>query len=658
MRNSIRVASLLILFVFVITNKVYAWDKDIVHALINKRAAEQSNLNNYMITHLNSEFPDGISQIIDKKDVKTWVEEGGREEDESVLPFIGYLSRSSKHFHDPTKTWDKAGWLGSSQSSLLWAQSLSNQWSWQKAREYYLQALSGTTKNERENKYSNSFRALGQVMHLIADMAVPEHTRDDTHVFKKTIEGWGHEHSNELNTTTTVIDNSIFQISLIQGLSPITNLWDTYPYTGYNPNGPLGLAEYSNYNFLSHDTVFEGYEFPSRTNVFIGEPSQHVAEDGINDNLIYYSGMTSDGKSIPHLAFTTYFFSEISELTQDEFNSINATLDDNCFRDYASVLIPKSISYSAGLINYFFRGEIDMVEDPDNPGQYIIKNDSAEGMSGTFSIYYDAVDGNRYLADSWSLSINAGSGSGPVPFEEPTSPAPAEKGKYILVFNGALGGEEGAIVGRAVTLADDIWEPFDSGEFTLGENELERLILTTTKHTWKGRDSRPPYPSIRVEDGIFKFDDSYTYGIMWIPPLSEPIPVSGVKLKMNIPYATITGYYSLFWVRLYMRSGTKACGIDYGIAEASSYWDWSFMGAGPNFYRTFVGSGEIERSGGDDFLSQAVERDKGGSGLCGSSAYVGDINDWYIYRVGFVYGTDWETDTVSVAIDYIDFVYE
>lgn len=178
--HSKTVLFLMILLVLLL-NKAFAWDKDIVHTLINKKAAEQSNLNNYLGIQLQSEFPNGIDQIIAWKSVKTWVEEGGRQEDESILPYIGYLTRSSKHFHDPTKTWDIAGWLGTSQSSIYWAQNSSNEWSWQRAREYYFQALSGATKTEREKKYGDTFRALGQVMHLIADMAVPEHTRNDTH---------------------------------------------------------------------------------------------------------------------------------------------------------------------------------------------------------------------------------------------------------------------------------------------------------------------------------------------------------------------------------------------------------------------------------------------------------------------------------------------
>ena len=51
----------------------FAWDKDIVHTLINEKAVEQSNLNSYLSGQLPSEFPSGISKTVNDKSVKTWI---------------------------------------------------------------------------------------------------------------------------------------------------------------------------------------------------------------------------------------------------------------------------------------------------------------------------------------------------------------------------------------------------------------------------------------------------------------------------------------------------------------------------------------------------------------------------------------------------------
>jgi hypothetical protein len=36
------------------------------------------------------------------------------------------------------------------------------------------------------------------------------------------------------------------------------------------------------------------------------------------------------------------------------------TLDLECYKEYAQNLIPRAVGYSAGLLNYFFRGTLDV----------------------------------------------------------------------------------------------------------------------------------------------------------------------------------------------------------------------------------------------------------------------------------------------------------
>src|SRR3989338_9693444 len=71
-------------------------------------------------------------------------------------------------------------------------------------------------------------------------------------------------------------------------------------------------------------------------------------------------------------------------------------------------------------------------------------------MSGTWTLYYDDTTDNRRYLTSWNKVINANSSSDSVTFTVPTDAK--EKGKYILVFQGTLGNETGAVVGRVVEL--------------------------------------------------------------------------------------------------------------------------------------------------------------------------------------------------------------
>ena len=54
-----------------------------------------------------------------------------------------------------------------------------NDFSWIKARDAFRMALTGKTNEDRDKMFIRSFRSLGQVVHLMQDMAVPAHTRND-----------------------------------------------------------------------------------------------------------------------------------------------------------------------------------------------------------------------------------------------------------------------------------------------------------------------------------------------------------------------------------------------------------------------------------------------------------------------------------------------
>lgn len=180
-----------ILFLVILTSPVFSYDTDKVHPLINTKSIQMSN--NFLRILSNLGFYQGIDSILNEKQIYKWFEDGGKEED------IPSPVRSYNHFHDPTKSWDKAGLKDSTwgDSSILWAQNpdqkyiasdgtiydVNGTWSWPKARGYYYQALTSINKTTREQNFANAFRSLGQVMHLLTDSAVPEHTRNNIRMF-------------------------------------------------------------------------------------------------------------------------------------------------------------------------------------------------------------------------------------------------------------------------------------------------------------------------------------------------------------------------------------------------------------------------------------------------------------------------------------------
>jgi hypothetical protein len=183
MRRNVLILGFAILFLILSKNiSTYAYDNQKVHQKINKSAVLSSDLGAQLVR---LGYPNGIEakfKNVVVKEVWEWFEDGGKLEDDPTC-------RSKYHFHDPTKVFDSAGLFNSAinavctnwsnYSCLKWAQHQDNEWSWQKARNYFYQALTATDKTIREQKFSDTFRAVGQAMHLLADVSVPEHTRND-----------------------------------------------------------------------------------------------------------------------------------------------------------------------------------------------------------------------------------------------------------------------------------------------------------------------------------------------------------------------------------------------------------------------------------------------------------------------------------------------
>lgn len=404
-----------------------AYDTDNVHPLINDNALLQSNVNNYFKTQLG--FFNGIKEVFKNKRITEWIKEGAKLEDETIC-------RSRSHFHDPLKSWDSAGLNNvavntycfskgedfSVDSSIIWAQKqpgllfTKNYWSWPKAREYHYKALTASDKATRELFFAQTFRSLGQVMHLIADSSVPAHVRNDIHVFpltlpiigievgKQTYESWSKKNARNLNYAGMIIDQSIFSQAVSNSLAPveISALWDQDKYKGTNlditTGSSVGLAEYTNANFFSEDTIFKNYPHPTYTdtnypNIDWKNPEKVDAEDGKLDNRIYIRKIA--GEPIQRLASLSYVSYDVIKKGSYQYSPI--VLDDNVYRDYASLLIPRAVGFSAGLLNYFFRGEINIIQTGTDTFQIVnLSDEDMEGDLNSFKLYYDDINDNRY----------------------------------------------------------------------------------------------------------------------------------------------------------------------------------------------------------------------------------------------------------------------
>ncbi|MBI5025828.1 MAG: hypothetical protein HZC12_03680, partial [Nitrospirae bacterium] len=472
-----------ILFLGFLTSHVFSYDTDNVHPLINTAALKQSN--NFLKSLSDFGFNQGIDSIANKKQIYKWFEDGAKQEDSPII-------RANNHFHDPTKSWNNAGLDGyvvipvspylyhvTGKSSILWAQDQSNvgfllggDWSWAKARSLYYEALTGKDKDIREQKFAYTFRALGQVMHLIADSSVPAHVRNDIHVFPLTIPGlgisvgrptyesWAKSNYRNLTYTGISVNQSIFNeaVNLSLAKVPISALWDQNKYINNNPDitvgGSIGITEYTNANFFSEDTInSKNYPYPRIDGNTPVVGRTYTSVSGQVYTREYYlkkcCGETKGGEGYLLSAVDLLdYYRQKYPLLSFALPKI-PVLDRNVYTDYASFLIPRAVGYSAGLLNYFFRGEMDMVEDPDYFNGYKVKNMSSEDMEGSFELYYDNNTGERKFITSWQGKILANSEGGLIEINSFPQDFPSGKeGECILVFRGKMGNEENAVVGK------------------------------------------------------------------------------------------------------------------------------------------------------------------------------------------------------------------
>jgi hypothetical protein len=82
-----------------------------------------------------------------------------------------------------------------------------------------------------------------------------------------------------------------------------------------------------------------------------------VGEDGIPDTTFYIK-KERDGETVGHFVKPDYFTNFIDPVLDLTLYGRTFYRDEKCHEDYAKLLIPRAVGYSAALLDYFFRGTI------------------------------------------------------------------------------------------------------------------------------------------------------------------------------------------------------------------------------------------------------------------------------------------------------------
>ncbi len=398
-----------------------------------------------------------------------WVMRGAvREDDNDVGPFsIGdrdgdpwnTVFRAARHFYDPinrrgldeqTFTCPTFGcrpaidWAAGRTDVLNGPGTLDtgreNHFSWQDARDHYWWALTYNRSLEdpfsthgvsqqfessyRKLRFATTLKAIGQVIHLVQDMAQPQHTRNDSHGPPWTTVLTGDSPTDgafEAYTEARLFRDAVpsqftnalrrFDGGLVQRADiPMLRLGLTYPVPrfsrvleyfttrvadGGDPAVGRGMADLANRGFFTASTLPMNVASNSPNpgvGAFADPPRPFTNTPGfyqegqiamslffngalvLKQNLLFatvpdvlapnwnaQNGLFAADGRMPLLTRSQMFRAAdlIATPTPITVDSV-FTLSNEVFTAQADALLPRAVAYSTGLIDYFFRGRLEV----------------------------------------------------------------------------------------------------------------------------------------------------------------------------------------------------------------------------------------------------------------------------------------------------------
>lgn len=391
-----------------------------------------------------------------RMDVRGWLMHGAEDEDD--------FPRFVNHFVDPVKYPGRNSGLSHLCAAVLqpvpspdWALSQTREepqqrFAWIDARQHFLLSLTAHSPRARDEELAATFDTLGHVVHLVQDAAQPQHVRDDAH------------------GGAPCGARSLYE-SWINGDHRLRN-YAGYPAPAFpSPRDFVfrgdgrGLSEFTNRNFISENTNFSRlvtgahhprYLRPALSLGIVTDVSLRdlpgMSDDALDGLVTFFGNVVDDGvtgTADVNAYMTTYslFDNSLKKKEKDPifgYNRFN-------IEAAAEFLLPRATAYSAGLLDYFFRGSLDVGIDETDPPTVMTTNASVEPLTGgTFAIYSETASGARTkIAETIAdRTVPAGESLPDVPI------ANDDNARFIAVYQGGLGeetpssGTPGAVIGK------------------------------------------------------------------------------------------------------------------------------------------------------------------------------------------------------------------
>jgi hypothetical protein len=508
------------------------YDQATTHPALTRLAMQRSIVPSYLRTELG--MPDGANTVLVEAGVGATtptlaLAQGAVDED--VL-FTASGVNCARHFYNPINKQGLHDRELSYDNSLVWAYNdgwWHSPYNWTDIRSAFFSSLIADLPATRADFMARTFKGLGHPLHLVQDLAQPQHTRNDEHLTFAAPSGYESYCAQHYNTASAIdaLSGGATRLPRFRhsfnpggGIPPsFASFWDTNQFRGSATaftgfDGDPGLAEYSNSNFITDDTMFGGANDLPIGGQFVAtlrdgptNESSSTAHSGlVVPSLLQTSiagfppefggtklTLTLDGEDLSdntgrwpynYLSYLTnmgelvsHFCGMTTEGTTAEGSWRHLGLApptggtiNLIWEDYAKLLLPRAADYSAGLLNYFFRGRlqtrvaytgqgnvrltvvnrtVNASADPERPealfGAWVLLADDPEtGVRRTIPAtgLPNAVGPNRTFVTNFRV---------PDDFFGDT---------YTLVFHGRMGDEEDAVAAKQFkySMMEGAWE--------------------------------------------------------------------------------------------------------------------------------------------------------------------------------------------------------
>jgi hypothetical protein len=307
-----------------------------------------------------------------------------------------------------------------------------NDFTWRQTRIAFYLALTGGAGTDavaddgfRRAQWGRTFMGLGHMIHHLQDMAQPQHTRNDQHCDScgpasrpSAYEYWAADSSRGDNVALYVRGLASSASQTYTFLQP-RGFWDSWSGAGYAAASD-GMAAYTSTNYVSAGTDYvakfalnvRGVEPQSTPRYPLPQPTPAPSGTGIFSELLagaspsvaqelralcpnvswckmYFYGSTREPRA--RKSALSIFDPDLKALangaplvdleTQQTYAARGLFAQNRLtYREALNDLIPKVAGYSAGMVNYFFRGEMRI--DPPDHSVYAVLDHALEKNAG------------------------------------------------------------------------------------------------------------------------------------------------------------------------------------------------------------------------------------------------------------------------------------